>query len=156
MSLVNFITSVFKGEELVLFSQCLFQLHHNGRPLAKLPVRRIVRWAGNEYTHIAISDERGVVRFEHLKIHHSILSSASTYPVEQQIIVNYEKRDWMLWICKKQNDYVANGEMNGKPLTFKCNITSPSKPISGSNHEIRSRFLPVNLSVRARGQLTAA
>ena len=118
MKIMKLISSLGKGEELVLFSACVVKLHSLGRPLNRVPVRRIVRWGGRDYFTVAMSDENGFVKFDSLTVRQSFLSSIASSPVEQQLIVNYEKRDWMLWIAKKYDDYSVNGECNGKPLTF--------------------------------------
>ena len=113
--------SFFGGKELFLFSAVTGVMTSNGQPASGVEVKRHVKWNGTEFEDLTLSDDEGAFSFEPLtKKMTSILPKE--FVAYQTLTATHDGKDILMWETVKGTE-TENGELEGKPLIFKCELT---------------------------------
>lgn len=112
-----------KTEEVVLFSPLEGSITLEGKPLVGAKIELKLKWYdGKEKENFFIeSDEKGLFHFPAVK---KVLKIGfSQLVVSQEIVVKLKGEDVLIWYMSKFNQ-IEYGELGGKPVNLRCELTS--------------------------------
>lgn len=112
----------FDFAKVCIFSEVNGVVVHNGEPLAGAKLTRTVRWKKKDLVDSTTSDADGRFKFDVLKVS----ASNKFLPVEpvipQRITISHNGEEHVGWKTTKR-DYDENGELAGKPLNLRCDLS---------------------------------
>ncbi|MCO1332924.1 hypothetical protein MO867_01100 [Microbulbifer sp. OS29] len=117
--------SIFKKDEVFLFSPVNGYLTYEKEPASNTSVKRLVECDGKSYEDVTITDSYGHFSFEPLKKFEKNFLPKE-FVSHQKIIVNHNGKDYLIWETVKRSEEL-NSELEGQKLDFKCEITDEYK-----------------------------
>ena len=115
-------------EEVVLFSEMEGYITYNGEPVKNVKIERRVNWKDDiGDTDYVSTDDKGYFIFPEIK-EKIKLSGFTQFVANQEVKLNYLDKEYVIWTLSRmsKNQY---GELNGKPVNFRCEITDEDVPI---------------------------
>lgn len=119
-------------EEVILFSEMEGHITFHGQPVKNAKIERRVNWkdeVGDK--DFFNTDDNG---YFHLpEIRQSLkLNKISQFVVGQEVKVIYDGEEHFIWVMGKMSKH-KYGELEGKPINFRCELTDEEIPIRFEN-----------------------
>lgn len=122
--------SLLFGTEVVLFSPMEGKITFEGKPAANAKIVRTIIWkgdAGETDTFYTSEDGSFTLPLKRTKVR---IPPLAEFRIAQEIRVFYNEKEFPIW-AKSKRDLGLYGEMGGKPLNFRCEITDELVLIEG-------------------------
>ncbi len=122
--------SILSGTEVVLFSPMEGKVTYKGEPAANAKISRLIIWKGDEgETDTFYTSENGEFQLPAKKTRVRI-PMFGEFVLTQEITVYYKDQEYFVWFRQKQ-DLSEYGELGGKPLNLKCELTDKRVGLDG-------------------------
>lgn len=119
-----------KDEHVVLFSPMDGVITYNGNIVKNAEVIRKATWGDKfEFSEKCLTNDRGEFSFP-LKVEKWKQSRLTQFIVHQDIVVNYDNDTYTIWHMGKM-DRGEYGELGGKPVNFRCELTDEIEYVEG-------------------------
>lgn len=114
-------------EEVVLCSPMEGVITFENTPVAGVKVERLIKWKDDiGETDSVITDKNGHFSFP-IKNDTVKLGKLSQFVISQDITVYYQENEFNIWSIGKSSK-VEFGELGGKPVNFRCELTDEEVP----------------------------
>ena len=126
----GFAMSLFKHpeEEVVVSSPLEGKITFKGEPAAGAKVLRTLKWKDDKgVTDSVMTDADGNFNFPIVKDVVTI-GKMTQFVMSQKISVYYNQEETVIWVIGK-GDKSLYGELGGKPVNFRCELTDESAPM---------------------------
>ncbi len=124
--------SLLFGTEVVLFSPMDGIITYKGKPAANAKITRTIIWKGDEgETDTFYAAENGEFKLP-IKETKVRLPAFGEFVLTQEVSVFYEGQEFSIWVKGKQ-DLGKYGELGGKPINFRCELTDKRIRLEGFN-----------------------
>jgi len=118
-------------EEIVICSPMEGRITFNGAPAAGARIERLLKWKDDTgQTDTTITDENGYFRLPIIK-EKAKLPKLAQFVVLQKIHI-FHNKEYLIWTMGKMSKDLY-GELDGKPINFRCELTDESRPLSLEN-----------------------
>ncbi|MCP3675194.1 MAG: DUF4198 domain-containing protein [Gammaproteobacteria bacterium] len=120
------------GTDVVLFSPMEGIITYKGQPAANAKIARTIIWKGDEgETDTFYTNEDGEFKLpiKETKVRIPLLGE---FVLTQELIVFYEGEEFAIWVKGKQ-ELGEYGELGGKPVNFRCELTDEDVYLEGFN-----------------------
>jgi len=122
--------SLFSRTDVVLFSPMEGRMTFEGQPAANAKIVRTIIWKGDAgETDVFYTAEDGTFKLpiKRAKVRLPLLAE---FVLTQEVSVFYKDQEIPLWFRHKQ-DLNKYGELFGKPVNFRCELTDENVYIEG-------------------------
>ncbi|MCW8127632.1 DUF6795 domain-containing protein [Microbulbifer halophilus] len=117
--------SIFSAKETILFSPVDGIITYKNEPAGKAIVHRQVKYNDEVYEDSAETTDDGHFSFEPIAKKERYIVRNS-FVAHQKIFVEYDGNQFLIWETAKREEE-KNSELEGKNLSFKCELTDENR-----------------------------
>lgn len=114
--------SLFKSEEVWIFSPMEGVVTYHGQPAAGARISRVVKWQSEQGERDeVVADENGRFRLSGMSrtLRQALPAEFVAY---QDLYVHYQGQEYHVWVMSKR-EKGKFGELGGEPLNLQCELT---------------------------------
>jgi len=128
-------------QEVVLSSPMQGTLTLNGKPVAGIKIERHLKWFDEKdsNTDFVVTKNNGHFTLPAIKRTLNI-SPLSHFLISQNLVVNHEGEEVSIWYMSKGSK-IEYGELGGKPINLRCDITDEERISHEYNNPIMTRCI---------------